>query len=261
MNPTPPPELDADAVAAAEPVSSEPFAAEPFAAEPFAAEPFAAEPAAAEPAAAEAVAAETRAETRAETAAGAAATLPAVVELGAEACAAALRERFPALFGGAPRPLKLRIQADIQARAPGVFTKAALGAFLRRHTGRHGYLLALTREARRFDLDGQPAGEVSAEHREAAAAELARRRTLHDQRQREIDGQRRERAALLRDFETSRLSAANFCALKRIPESALEPLLARARQEAAERSAAARPQPPARHGGPRPAAGPAPRRR
>jgi hypothetical protein len=157
-----------------------------------------------------------------------------------EACAVALRERFPALFGGAPKPLKLRIQADIQARAPGVFTKAALSAFLRRHTGRHGYLLALIRERQRFDLDGQPAGELSAEHREAAAAELARRRALHGQRQREIDAQRRERAALLHDFETSRLSVANFCALKRIPPTALEPLLARARVEAAERAAEAR---------------------
>jgi sRNA-binding protein len=189
-----------------------------------------------------------------------------VASLDLDACAAALRERFPALFGGAPKPLKLRIQADIQARVPGVFTKAVLGAFLRRHTGRHGYLLALLREQQRYDLDGQPAGELSPEHRAAAEAELARRRTLHDQRQREIDGQRLERAALLRDFETSRLSVANFCALKRIPEAALEPLLARARQEAAERSAAPRPPWPARQGGPsardrggpRPAAGHAP---
>ncbi|MBN8511186.1 MAG: prop effector ProQ, partial [Burkholderiales bacterium] len=69
--------------------------------------------------------------------AGAAAT--ATPPADPDACAAALRARFPALFGGAPKPLKLRIQADIQARAPGVFTKAALSAFLRRHTGRHGY--------------------------------------------------------------------------------------------------------------------------
>ena len=44
---------------------------------------------------------------------------------GAEDCAEQLRQHFPALFGGAPKPLKLRIQADIQARAPGVFAKAA----------------------------------------------------------------------------------------------------------------------------------------
>ena len=42
------------------------------------------------------------------------------------ACAQQLAERFPALFAGKPKPLKLRIQADIQERAPGVFTKQAL---------------------------------------------------------------------------------------------------------------------------------------
>jgi hypothetical protein len=187
-----------------------------------------------------------------------------------DACAAALRERFPALFGGAPKPLKLRIQADIQARAPGVFTKAALSAFLRRHTGRHGYLLALTRDRQRYDLDGQPAGEVSTEHAQAAAAELSRRRALHEQRARELDAQRRERAALLRDFDTSRLSIANFCALKRIPQAALEPLLARARAEAAERAAASRATapaaagraaPPPGRGGPHDPRPPAPRGR
>ncbi|MFO1062221.1 MAG: hypothetical protein U1E53_35270, partial [Dongiaceae bacterium] len=36
-------------------------------------------------------------------------------------CARQLRERFPALFDGPARPLKLRIQADIKERAPGVF--------------------------------------------------------------------------------------------------------------------------------------------
>ena len=72
----------------------------------------------------------------------------------ADDCAEQLRQRFPALFAGVPRPLKLRIQADIQQRAPGVFSKAALSAFLRRHTGRTGYLIALTRAPHRFDLDG-----------------------------------------------------------------------------------------------------------
>lgn len=155
----------------------------------------------------------------------------------ADDTAEALKQRFPAAFAGAPRPLKLRIQADIQARAPGVFSKAALGAFLRRHTGRHGYLLALARGGPRFDLDGQPAGEISAEHAQAAAAELARRREQRGQRERELDDQRRERAALLRAYEASRVSRANFCALKGIPEAALDALLDLARREAADRAA------------------------
>jgi hypothetical protein len=33
-----------------------------------------------------------------------------------------LKALFPALFAGAPKPLKLRIQLDIQARAPGSFS-------------------------------------------------------------------------------------------------------------------------------------------
>ena len=76
-------------------------------------------------------------------------------------CAEQLRERFPALFGTGFKPLKLHIQADIQQRAPGVFTKQALTGFLRRYTGSTGYLIALTRSPHRYDLDGQPAGEVS----------------------------------------------------------------------------------------------------
>jgi hypothetical protein len=42
---------------------------------------------------------------------------------------------------------------------------------------------------------------------------------------------RRERAALLRAYETSTLTRANFCVLKRIPEAELEARLVQARQE------------------------------
>jgi ProP effector len=151
--------------------------------------------------------------------------------------AALLRLHFQALFGGAPRPLKLRIQADIQARAPGLVAKPALSAFLRRHTGRTGYLIALTRARERFDLDGAPAGEISAEHRQAALDELARRRALQQSREAALIEQRRERAALLRAFESTPLSEANFCALKGIAPAELHRLLALARSEAAERAA------------------------
>ncbi|MBP7661797.1 MAG: ProQ/FinO family protein, partial [Burkholderiaceae bacterium] len=103
-------------------------------------------------------------------------------EMTPAACAERLRELFPALFAGPPKPIKLRIQADIQQRAPGVFTKPALSGFLRRLTGSTSYLIALTRAKQRFDLDGQPAGELSDEHRQAANDELARRRNLHAER-------------------------------------------------------------------------------
>ncbi|MEQ1806460.1 MAG: ProQ/FinO family protein, partial [Burkholderiaceae bacterium] len=107
-----------------------------------------------------------------------AAVVAPVPELSPAACAARLAELFPAVFSpGAPQPLKLRIQADIQERAPGVFSRKTLSGFLHRHTTSTAYLRALVNAPQRIDLDGAPAGEVAGEHREAATAELQRRRT------------------------------------------------------------------------------------
>ena len=152
-----------------------------------------------------------------------------------------LKAAFPALFGGAAKPLKLRIQSDIQQRAPGQFSKRALSAFLHRHTGSTGYLLAITRLGQRFDLDGVAVEPISDEHREAAVAELTRRRAGQDARRAQGDEQRalgeqqrRNRAGLLRDFQTTTLTRANFCVLKQVEPDELEGLLERARQEAEE---------------------------
>jgi sRNA-binding protein len=171
------------------------------------------------------------------------ATAPKVVipDMSPAACAQQLKSRFPALFGTTPRPVKLRIQADIQARVPGVFTKQVLSAFLRRHTGTTAYLIALTKASQRFDLDGAPAGEVSEEHRAAANEELQRRRGVHDER-RAAEEERRaleqqqwhNRAQLLRDFQSTTLTRTNFCALKGVAEDQLDGLLEIARREAAE---------------------------
>lgn len=152
------------------------------------------------------------------------------------ACAQQLKARFPALFTGAVKPLKLRIQVDIQERAPGVFTKQMLSAFFRRHTGSTSYLLAVAKAAHRVDLDGLPAGEVSAEHRQVALDELARRRANQESRRALEEQQRRNRATLLRDFETTTLTPANFCALKGVAPDELDGLLERARSEAADRA-------------------------
>jgi sRNA-binding protein len=178
-------------------------------------------------------------------------------------CARQLRERFPALFAGPAKPLKLRIQADIKERAPGVFTKAVMSAFLRRHTGTTAYLIALTQAEHRVDLDGQPAGEITDEHRGIAQEELNRRRAVHQERraqeaqaeranrdkaraeeraaqtrqreEQELQEQkRRNRAQLLRDFEKTTLTRANFCVLKGLPESDLDRVLEIARKEMAE---------------------------
>jgi len=163
-------------------------------------------------------------------AAVAAPTEPARVDCGPQ-----LAERFPALFSGPPKPLKLRIQNDIQERAPGVFSKQALSAFFRRYTTTTPYLIAVSKAKQRFDLDGQPAGDLSDEHREAAVTELQRRRTIRESRRVLEEAQRRNRATLLHDFERTTLTPANFCALKGIAVDQLDGLLALARQEAQER--------------------------
>jgi sRNA-binding protein len=208
------------------------------------------------------------------------ATKPA--ELSPAACGAKLAELFPALFGpeGPPKPLKLKIQADIQERAPGVFTRKGLGIFFSRYTTGNAYLKALLNAPHRYDLDGQPAGEIAEEHKAAATEELARRRGIAEQKraaerearraeekaafkarqktEREAqktqvveDQARRDRAFLLRAFETSSLTKANFCALKGVSETELDAQLEQARKERAERP----PMPPRQD---RPGLGPRP---
>ncbi len=148
------------------------------------------------------------------------------------AAAVLLKELFPALFCGAPKPLKLRIQSDIELRAPGRFSRSALTAFLRRYTATTAYLTAITRSANRFDLDGQPVAELSQEHKAAAREALQQRKARLRARDAEIENARRWRADLLRDWSATNLSRANFCALKGISEEALNPLLEQARAEA-----------------------------
>jgi ProP effector len=156
-------------------------------------------------------------------------------------CAQQLKQLFPALFAGSAKPLKLRVQIDIQERAPGRFSKQVLSAFFRRHTGSTSYLIAVSKAAHRFDLDGQPSGEVSEEHRKVALDELARRRASHESRRELEEQQRRNRAGLLHDFEITTLTTANFCALKGVAVEELDGLLAIARAEAQERARQAPP--------------------
>ena len=162
------------------------------------------------------------------------ATAEPVAQAAPAEVAAELKTLFPALFAGGHKPLKLRIQADIQQRAPGRFTKAQLSAFFRRYTGATGYLIALTKAEQRFDLDGQPAGEISEEHKVAAREELKRRRGLREEREAAMEAGRRQRIQLLRDFERTTLTLANFCALKGVAQEELPALLEIARKEAAE---------------------------
>jgi ProP effector len=151
-------------------------------------------------------------------------------------CGERLKALFPALFAGAAKPLKLRIQVDIQERAPGVFSKQVLSAFFRRHTGSTSYLIAVSKAPHRVDLDGQPAGEVSGEHKQAALEELARRRANNEARRAQEEQGRLKRALLLRNFKNTTLTRANFCALNGLAEEALDAVLAQAEQEAKEAS-------------------------
>lgn len=198
--------------------------------------------------AAEAPAPEVQAEAQAETqpevqaeAAAAPDTTAAPAPAPAADATAELKALFPALFTGKPKPVKLRIQADIQERAPGKFSKAQLSAFLRRHTGGTGYLIALTQAKTRFDLDGNPAGEITEEHLVAAREELARRKGVQQERQyaeqerHQLEAQqRRNRGQLLWDFERTTLTEANFCVLKGVKPEELPGLLEIARKERAE---------------------------
>lgn len=182
-----------------------------------------------------------------------------------EAAAERLKTLFPALFAGAAKPIKLRIQADIEARAPGVFPKPVLTAFLRRYTAGNAYLRALVREPHRLDLDGQPAAEIAEEHREAAKKALAERRERQQAREQEMQAARRWRLDLLADWQRTSLSRANFCALKGVEDGALDALLAQAKDELAAMPPAApvplRRAPPGRPGQQRPEArGPRPDR-
>ena len=176
-----------------------------------------------------------------EVAAQAAPAAPAAPATPVADATAELKALFPALFTGKPKPVKLRVQADIQERAPGKFTKAQLSAFLRRHTGSTGYLIALTQAKTRFDLDGNPAGEISEEHLNAAKEELTRRKALKQEREQaeqqrhQLEAQqRRNRGQLLWDFERTTLTEANFCVLKGLTPEELPGLLELARKERAE---------------------------
>jgi hypothetical protein len=159
---------------------------------------------------------------------------PARPEMNPADCVQQLKQRWPAVFSGSPKPLKLRIHVDIQERAPGVFPRQALTFFFRRYTSTTSYLLAMAKGTQRFDLDGQPSGEVTDENRKVASDELARRGANQEARRALEAQQRRNRAGLLHDYERTTLTRANFCALKGVAVEELDGLLAIAREEAAQ---------------------------
>ena len=83
-----------------------------------------------------------------------------------------LQQAFPAFRDC--KPLALKIDASIAERMPDVDRKS-LRAALRMHTASTRYLKAVERSQQRFDLDGQPAGEVTEEQRTHASTTLKER--------------------------------------------------------------------------------------
>ena len=71
------------------------------------------------------------------------------------------------------RPLKVGIASDLLARRPEL-DRRKLGAALAAYTRRIMYLRGIVAGAARIDLDGNPAGEVTAGDAEYAAAKLAK---------------------------------------------------------------------------------------
>jgi ProP effector len=86
-----------------------------------------------------------------------------------------LAERFPAVFaleGWQPhRPLKIGINEDIAAA--GVMPAEDIGPTLRLYVQRLMYQRALAAGGSRFGLDGEPCGEVTAEHAAGAVTSAA----------------------------------------------------------------------------------------
>ncbi|TKI08210.1 RNA chaperone ProQ [Martelella alba] len=87
-----------------------------------------------------------------------------------------LAERFPLCFTaeGEARPLKIGIFADLVARVQGEerVSKTQLRSALRLYTSSWRYLYGIKLGAQRVDLDGNPCGELEAQHVEHARKQL-----------------------------------------------------------------------------------------
>jgi ProP effector len=87
------------------------------------------------------------------------------------------------------RPLALGIHKTIRERLPEINAQQLRNA-LRMHTASTRYLKALTQGDTRYDLDGAPAGEITAEQRQQASE------TLRDRFKKKAELQKQQRLAL-----------------------------------------------------------------
>lgn len=89
-------------------------------------------------------------------------------------------------------PLAIGIHKLIRERLPEL-TRDQVGRALRIHTGSTRYLKALSRAEQRFDLDGQPAGEVTEEQRKQAAGQVRERiQKANERRKAEEEAKRKQ---------------------------------------------------------------------
>ena len=100
-----------------------------------------------------------------------------------------LAERFPACLAVNPsyrRPLKLGIHVDILAQLSDTIAPRDLSAALRIYVSNRKYLKALVAGADRVDLNGMPAGTVTAEHADIAKDQYERRREKQKAKQKQL---------------------------------------------------------------------------
>lgn len=105
------------------------------------------------------------------------------------------------------RPLAIGIHKAILERMPDL-TKEKVSKALRFHTGTTRYLKALSQAERRYDLDGNEAGEVTEEQREAATKLIKERfRKANEKRKAEEARQLAEAQARQRQEKLEMLAA------------------------------------------------------
>ncbi len=106
-------------------------------------------------------------------------------------------------------PLAIGIDKEIIARMPTIDRKA-LRVALSIHTHTTRYLTALDKAKTRFDLDGNPAGEVLEAHRVLAVDTVkARKKKIAEQRKEQEQAALEEQEKIKRD-EKLRLLAEKF---------------------------------------------------
>lgn len=105
----------------------------------------------------------------------------------------ALADAFPVIRNC--QPLAIGIHKTIKARQPEL-SDGALRFALRQHTASTKYLKAISSGNQRFDLDGNPAGEITAEQRQQALDALKERFRKGAERKREEQQQKEHQEKL-----------------------------------------------------------------